>query len=396
MPAKLSRELRILVVDDDHFVLKSLTRLLEKCEVKKVITTDNAHDALKILSSRMEPIDVVISDLNMPDLDGVELIRHLGELKQDVSLVLISGEDSRILQTAESIAKERDIHVLGSLGKPVMPDALISLLNSPDIASALQGRMTHLPELGEELREAISQGEIDVFFQPQVGAQNNVVMGAEALARWNHPTKGMISPVVFIPMCEQIGLIGELTRQVYTKAFNCLSQWRDMGHDITMSINFSPRGLDKLNMPELIANEVKMRNLPANKVIIEVTESLLASDMVTSLDILTRFRLKGMGLSIDDFGTGFSTLEQLKRIPFTELKVDRSFVHGAAKNDVSLAILESSLALGSRLGIHTVAEGVEDQTDLDLIKDLGCEIVQGYYHSKPMCMDDFSTWLEQR
>ncbi len=395
MRDKVINDLRVLVVDDDTFILRSVSRMLEKLGVKKVITTDKAELALKLISCRIEPIDVLISDLNMPELDGVQLIRHLGDLKEKVGLILISGEDARILQTAESIARERQINVLGSLEKPVKSAQIEALLSSQGVAQVVHSRMMNIPDLGAELHQAIKENQIHPYYQPQLNIKTNQVVGAEALARWHHPEKGMVPPNIFIPIAEQLGLIGDLTRQIYSVAFTDLQAWRKAGLNLTVSVNFSPRGLDNLDIPEMVQQELKSRLIPPDKVIIEVTESLVTRDLITSLDILTRFRLKGIGLSIDDFGTGFSTLEQLKRIPFTELKVDHSFVHGAGKHKVSLAILESSLQLAAKLDIHTVAEGVENEDDLQLVRNLGCELAQGYYYAKPMPLDDFLSWLNQ-
>jgi len=395
MTTELSENLRVMVVDDDPFVLRQANRILKKQGIQSVTVTDSAEDALKMLASHYEPTDIVICDLNMPGLDGVELIRHISRVEMKVSLILISGEDARILQTAVNIAQERNINVLGAIQKPLTADNLRPLLNSPSIARFVNARTTHVPSLAQDLSDVIQQQALEVYYQPQVDIDTGRTAGVEALARWKHPEKGHIPPPVFIGLAEQMNLIGPLTTAIYNKAFRDMGQLRQEGFPLNISVNFSSRGLEDLSLPEKVMELLSKYQLPPDQVTVEVTESALAHDMVTCMEILTRFRLKGLGLSIDDFGTGFSTMEQLQRIPFTELKVDRAFVHGAVDNPVSLAILESSLTLAKRLNIHTVAEGVEDQRDLELVKGYGCELVQGYLYAKPMPFEALSDWLKQ-
>lgn len=389
------QDMRILVVDDDAFILKTLERALLKAGVSKLICTDISSHALKYLSSRLEPVDILISDLNMPDIDGIELIRYISELSHPVSLVLISGEDKRILATAENIAKERSVDVLGALQKPINAPQLLNMLTSPELVKTVKSREVVSSDLAKELRKAIKEQQIIPYYQPQVCAHNLKVVGLEALARWHHPERGLIPPNWFIPLAEKLSLINELTELMYQQAIADLATIHQQGWMLQLSVNFSAQCLAWLDVPERIQQTLSKYQIPPKYLTVEVTESLLNQDLATSLDILTRLRLKGLGLSIDDFGTGFSTMEQLKRIPFSELKVDQSFVHGATHNHVSGAILESSLNLAQKLDITTVAEGVEDQTDFDFVKQLGCQRIQGYMFAKPMPMDELCSWLSQ-
>ncbi|MCE2571023.1 EAL domain-containing response regulator [Motilimonas eburnea] len=395
MAERKLQDMRILVVDDDPFILKTLERTLLKAGVSKLICTDISSHALKYLSSRLEPVDILITDLNMPDIDGIELIRYVSELSHPVALVLISGEDERILATAESIAKERSVNVLGALQKPINAPLLLEMLSSPELVNNVRSRDVLSSDLANELRQAIKAKHIVPFYQPQVCAHSLNVVGIEALARWHHPERGLIPPNWFIPLAEKLALINELTELIYQQAIADLATLHQQGWRIQLSVNFSAQCLAWLDVPERLQQALTSHKILPKYLTVEVTESLLSQDLATSLDILTRLRLKGLGLSIDDFGTGFSTMEQLKRIPFNELKVDQSFVHGATHNHVSGAILESSLNLAQKLDITTVAEGVEDQADLDFVKQLGCQRLQGYLFAKPMPMDELCSWLSQ-
>ncbi len=390
---KALKQLSVIVVDDDHFILRQMERMLKRLGIEQATFTDNADQALRYLARKNPVTDLLITDLNMPDLDGIELMRHISAMKLDVSVILMSGEDSRILHTAEQIARERQINILSSLEKPVQQDALAQLISNSAINTAIHARNVSMHNLEQELRAALQQHQLTVYYQPQMDIRNNRVIGVEALVRWLHPEQGLIPPIRFIGLAEKQGLIGELTRQVYQQSFRDIAQLNQQGHPLQVSVNFSTNGLNNLDIPELVNESLSQHQLPADRVTIEVTESMLAKDQLTCMEILTRFRLKGMNLAIDDFGTGFSTLEQLQKIPFNELKIDRSFVHNADKNRVSLAILESSLNLANSLNLHTVAEGVEDNHDLDLVMAFDCERVQGYYFARPMPFVELTQWL---
>lgn len=390
---KALKHIRVIVVDDDHFILRQMERMLRRIGIENLTCTDSADQALRYLARRTPETDLLITDLNMPDLDGIELMRHLSSMGLDIAVILMSGEDSRILHTAEQIARERQINILSSLEKPVKQEMLQTLIQGSEMSTVMQSRHPDFTDIRHALQNAVDQQQLTAYYQPQIEIETGRIIGAEALARWQHPERGMISPVRFIPLAEEMNLIGELTRQIYTQAFREVAELDNQGTPLQISVNFSSKGLTQTDTPEIVYRCLNQSGLSPERVTIEVTESMLANDMITSLEILTRFRLKGMNLAIDDFGTGFSTLEQLQKIPFNELKIDRSFVHNADKNKVSMAILESSLNLANRLNLHTVAEGVEDEHDLKLVSAFNCERVQGYYFAKPMSFSELQQWL---
>ncbi len=388
-------KLHVLVIDDDPFILSLLQRVLCSMGIIQTTLTTNSVEGVEAIACHLNPVDVVISDLNMPSLDGVELIRHMEELHHSASLILISGEDDRILQTAVKIAQERGISVLGALSKPINIDELKGMFSSSRLMRDDQGYHLNLTAIGTELRQAILKGDIVPHYQPQLCIQSQKVVGVEALARWNHPERGTIPPNVFIPIAEKLGLINHLTDTIFKQGIADLARWKSRGWDLMLSVNFSPYCLSNLEIPKQVKEMVRAHDIPARHVVIEITESLLSKDATTSLDILTRFRLKGFGLSIDDFGTGFSTMEQLQRVPFTELKLDRSFVHGIENSKVNQAIIETSLSLAKKLEISTVAEGVETFKELEFVRRNGCDLAQGYYISVPLKAEDLELWLSK-
>jgi len=218
-------------------------------------------------------------------------------------------------------------------------------------------------------------------------------VGVEALVRWNHPTDGIIGPFDFIHLVEDNNLIYELTQAVCKKVLQYVSRWQAQGINLDIAINISTEALRNLSWPDDIANQVEAAGLQPSNVTFEITESHLMEHFVVALDILSRLSLKRFKLSIDDFGTGYSSMEQLQRVPFSELKIDRAFVRGASEDTSARAILESSVSLAKKLDMKIVAEGVETEEDWNLVAELGCDEVQGFYIARPMPADQLCRWL---
>jgi EAL domain-containing protein (putative c-di-GMP-specific phosphodiesterase class I)/FixJ family two-component response regulator len=383
----------IIVIDDDPFALKLINHQLHAIGFDRVESTTSANDALARMGGG-EHFDVVITDLQMPDLDGVEFVRRLTQDRFEGGLVLVSGEDERILQTAERLARAHELNVLGSLHKPVDPQRLLEMLTrhmQPGGASSKPSRRIYGPD---ELLEGIRAGQLECFCQPKVAMATGEVKGVEMLVRWQHPQDGLVLPDQFIATAEEHGMIDEVTRVVLRQALEQARTWVDAGLELTVAVNVSMDSLSDLRFPDFISQEINRAGVPASTLILEVTESRLMKDIRNALDILARLRLRHVGLSIDDFGTGHSTLVQLRDIPFTELKIDRGFVHGAWQRSSSLgAILASSLDMARRLGMRSVAEGVEDAKDWEFLRRRGCDAAQGFFVAKPMPLHELADWL---
>lgn len=386
--------MKILVIDDDTFICRLLGRQLNMLGFPDVEQYEHASHAVHRLESRPDEVELIFCDLQMPDMDGIEFIRQLAHLGYRGVLVLVSGEDERILQSAERLARAHRLRVAGTLFKPVASDQLHRLLQG--LPGASQDRSTTSASYSAmALAEAMANGQLINHYQPKVDLQSGALVGVETLVRWQHPQDGLVYPDQFIPLAEDHGLIDDLIQVVLQQTLQDARTWLQAGHTLQLAVNVSMDNLVRLDFPEFVAEAARAAGVAPSLLILEVTESHLMSNPQAALDILTRLRLKRIGLSIDDFGTGHSSLAQLRDIPFTELKIDRSFVHGAWRNSALRTILSASLDMARRLGMHTVAEGVEDKDDWDYLRNAGCDVAQGWFIAKAMPADRLLPWLAE-
>lgn len=385
--------MKTLLVDDDSFALQLLARQLSNLGFVNIIQCTRAREAIAMLESDAARFGLVFCDLQMPEMDGIEFVRQLVRIGYRGGLTLVSGEDERILRTAERLARAHHLDVLGALNKPVSPHTLQELLARHALHVASQPHAVHRTYTPQQLRQAIDNGQLLNHYQPKVSLASGALIGVETLVRWQHPDDGLVEPDQFIGIAEEHGLIDDLTRTVLTTALHQGGAWHAGGLPLQVAINISMDNLDSLDFPDMVEREAAAAGMPLTHLVLEVTESRLMKDPLSPLDILTRLRLKHIDLSIDDFGTGHSSLAQLRDIPFTELKIDRGFVHGASRNAYLQAILEASLGMARQMGMKTVAEGVEERADWDLLRASGCDVAQGYLVGKPMPAAELPGWL---
>jgi EAL domain-containing protein (putative c-di-GMP-specific phosphodiesterase class I)/CheY-like chemotaxis protein len=386
-------DLQVMIAEDDPMQRAMVRAALEKLGVRHIVEADNGEAALARLAERGSPVDVALCDLQMPGMDGVELVRHLGESRLARAVIVMSTVDRSVLQAVESMASHTGLEVLGVIEKPATRDKIAARLASLARRPRAAGAREFDPA---EIRSGLAAGHFEPFFQPKIALATNEICGVEALARWRHPDHDIVPPARFITAAERSGLINDLTWKMLDASLATLVWWQRSGFETNVALNLSLGFLKDPAVADNIFARCEQAGVAASRITFEITESMALDDIVPLLANLTRMRLRGFGLSIDDFGTGYASLEQLGRIPFTELKVDRAFVSGALKDANARAILESSLALGRRLNLFTVAEGVETEWELALLRKLPCDAVQGYHFAQPMDFRQMLAWALAR
>lgn len=389
------RDLRVLIVEDDDFQRRLMVNMLRSLGVNSAHVAGNGRQAIEILRrENNSPIDVILSDLNMPEMDGLEFLRHIGEEGHCVSISIISGLDTKLRASAATMAKALGIKILDVAEKPIHLDRLKKGLSRYERYEGIRNHPVAIPNFSvEEIEEGIQSDQFEAYFQPKVDLRNGQVIGAEALARWNHPKLGLIGPNAFIPQLERSGKIDELTFFVIRQCATARSQLQKARDNLTWAFNLSLVSLDDPSLASRILQTVNEFGLDPRRVVIEISETAAMNNVVYSSENLTRLCMNGFSLSIDDYGTGYSNMQQLMRMPFSELKIDQTFVTGFSADHSLRIVVESIIDMAHQLHLKTVAEGVETRADWDALKDAGCDIAQGYYIAKPMKLVQLEKFL---
>ena len=288
------------------------------------------------------------------------------------------------MRSVELMAAAVGLTVHGSLAKPVNVSNMQSLLNQYRQAPVPAPRPRAISLTPADVARAFENHELVAFFQPKANMATGELAGVEALVRWIHPQHGILAPAMFLPRIESCGELSRLTEVVLTSAVKQAAAWQRMGRRIPVSVNLSLSALTNPKFCEEAQALVARHGVLAQDVTFEILETAALTDVGRTLETMSRLRLNGFGLAIDDFGTGFSSFEQLSSIPFTELKIDRSFVTGVAQSPRQAAMVRSCIELAQRLNLKVVAEGVETESDWDFLAAAGATEAQGFLIAKPV------------
>jgi EAL domain-containing protein (putative c-di-GMP-specific phosphodiesterase class I)/ActR/RegA family two-component response regulator len=379
-----------LLVDDDPVFRALAEDLVLDCGVASVEMAESGIDALSKLDAGLKP-DILICDLNMPAHDGVSLIRSLAERRFAGTVVIISGESHAVIDTVAKLAKMRSLNIIGTIRKPLTLEALSDVLSRG--APAAPKKQVFAPAEPMLLDAAIDGKALHPFFQAKVSMTTGQITGAEALTRIAVTPTELASPVAYIELAERNNRIDDLTFVLTRIVALHVKSFFVGGQPMPVSINVSPVSLRNLAFPDMMAHAVQGAGVSASQVTLEVTETGLLDYSPAVLDIFARLRIKGFGLSVDDFGTGASNIDRLQMYPFTELKIDQSFTRNALTDRFARTTVEMSVRLAKEMGLRIVAEGVETVEMWSLLADLGIDEAQGYLMARPMPPAEFAVLL---
>jgi EAL domain-containing protein (putative c-di-GMP-specific phosphodiesterase class I)/FixJ family two-component response regulator len=385
-------ELNILILDDDALLRRIMKKMLRSFTSAEILEAPNGIKALEIIRRPdTKPIDIILCDLNMPEMDGMEFLRHLGAASSDISVIVISAHDDSLIAAVKKMALAYGVRLLGSAQKPISRADFETFFLQHN--SAQPKKKTHSAVAQDFTLESVLRGiaekQFEPFYQPKIEFKTGLICGTEALARWIHPQYGVVSPYAFITLLENSGKIDELTFLILEKAAAACRLLHDKGHAIPVSVNLSSESLSNAALAGKITQVVRNAGVDPKHIMLEITESATMTNIAQSLENLARLKMHGFGLSIDDYGTGFSNMQQMTRVSFNELKIDQSFVKGCADNKELCVVVKSSIEMAHKLNLECIAEGVETQQDWDALKEMECDAAQGYFIAKPMNLPSF-------
>jgi len=388
-------QLHFLVAEGDQVQRHALADILVHAGVGHITQAPDGHTALRHFSAGITPaVDIAIIDLALPGMDALELIRRLGEARCKAGVIVVGAQTNAVLFSVETMGLAYGVNVLGAIGKPVIGGRLLALINNYLQPGDGRGTQPQTPQLSfADVGKGLQAGEFDPFFQPKIELETGQVKGLEMFARWRHPLHGVLGPASFMQALEDNRRVDFLDWTMIEKSVAACRALHDHGVPISVSINVDHTTLAHAQFMEQIAACLERHRIMADYITFEMTESAVLSTDPHFLERLLRLRMTGFGLAIDDYGTGRSNLQLLARIPFSELKIDRSFVDGASKRAAIGTVLRSCLGLARNLDRKSVAVGVETKQDWDFLQGLGCTYAQGYYIAKPMPVEEFPAWL---
>jgi len=391
---KMDQSRRLLILDDERTVAQTVAHIAERHGFV-VRLSETPRDFFYDVA-RFAPTHIII-DLLMPGMDGVEVLRSLAAVSCRANIIMMSGMGAKVLESAQRAGIERGLRISGILPKPFKPAELRALLDADAAGAPVHSEVAEADRevsLGD-LETALRTDQFVLHYQPKIDLASGRAAGVEALVRWQHPTLGLLLPQRFLPLVEQSGSMDLLTYRVIETG---LAWFAEAGHGNTqtMAINISGGSLTDVIFADVLSEQCTLLKIDPARIILELTETTATRRSADTLDILTRVRLKGFQLSIDDYGTGYSSMVQLAQLPFSEIKIDKSFVNAMHNSGEAHKLVASTIGLGKALHLVTVAEGVETEQQLRALAELQCEQAQGFHIARPMDGMAAREWLRER
>ncbi|BDU37280.1 EAL domain-containing response regulator [Vibrio nigripulchritudo] len=384
----MAKGMRILIIDDSKSSLYLIQSMLHEIGYKNVTTSTSPSFAFKMVSDDPTRFSVVLTDLNMPNYDGMQVIKMLGKIGYRGGVAIISDADHKVINLAVEIARRHRVFLLGSIRKPALSEELKRLLERVSLREEKEfANQACIPR--NDLISAISNRQIRAFYQPKINISDSGISGYEVLARVEHKKSRILLPWQFIPSAMKYGLINELFYELMNTA---LSEVQAKDKQINLSFNLSPLQLEETRLHIKLAEIVSSYDIDPKEITFEITEEHALSSLV-QLETLNRLRIRGFRVSLDDFGTGFTNFKQLKKLPFSEVKIDRSLIKDIHRDTFSQTVVNSLYELAQCQKISLVAEGVEKSDEFEFLKGHYQKIlIQGYLISKPKPLDKLLCW----
>jgi len=387
--------LHFLVAEGDPRQRRTLVEALGQLGATRVTEAPDAPMALRTLQAGFSPkVDVAILDLALGGMDAMELLRAVAGLHSAVRVIVTGDQPAGVLFSVETLVQAHDVELLGTVAKPVNAAKLKALLDNYQPLAPVRAPEPSPSFSFAEVGVGLQKRQFEPFYQPKIELATGQVKGLEVFARWRHPEHGLLGPGAFIDALAQHKRIDFLDWTMLEMAVERCRRLHDQGIPISISLNLSAATLAHPNFVRQVQSTMKRHGVLPDYLTFEMTESSILDFDVDFIERLVRLRMMGFGLAIDDYGTGRSNLQLLARIPFSELKIDRSFVDGASKKRPLGTVLKSCLGLAHSLDRMSVAVGVETRQDWDFLQSLGCTYAQGYHIANPMAADAFPGWLE--
>lgn len=402
----MSTEQRLLIVDDDERICRSIERVAVNSGID-VVTLSNPENFEETYNS-ISP-SLLFLDLNMPNIDGIQLLQKLKSAKSFPNIYIMSGVDPAVVATTQRIANWEGVPIKGIMTKPLDWAKILEIFSNTKHANFGKTNHSDFDKFDKDIANnpkitysevdldlAIKKNQISVNYQPKIDLLSGKLLGVEALARWTHPKLGNIPPSNFIQFAEQSGLIKKLTFCVFSYAIADYMMLKGRLGEINLALNLSNKLLDDPDIADELEDLFCNANISAKNISLEITETAYCENEVRAMENLSRLRMKGFGLSIDDYGTGDSSLNKLLNIPFSELKIDRQFVKDLLEDGKAKIMVESALELAKNLDLKSVAEGIEDNETMRWLMQKGCDVGQGYHISPPLSAIRLIKWFYEK
>jgi EAL domain-containing protein (putative c-di-GMP-specific phosphodiesterase class I)/AmiR/NasT family two-component response regulator len=385
--------LRALVLEDHPFQRAYAVKVLRHLGCTEIFEAEDGEQALALLQ-QVGAVDITLCDLQMNGMDGLEFLQQASHSNLVGAIIISSSMSSDLRCSVQKIVSLLGMRLLGDAGKPLRPETLLPLLEKHSSITYNPLSRTAAPELPDrqEVAQALQDHQIKAYYQPKINLHTGQIYGVEVLTRWLHPVKGVLTPASFMPTLERCGLMDELLFDQLNQALKLQKQVLEKHISLNFAFNLQTSQLAGGQLSQRVKSKLDQFDLPGSGLTFELTEGGLLEAAAESIETLVRLRMMGCQLSIDDFGSGFSSMQRLCQLPFNEIKLDIEFVRTLQEQRCQ-TVISSILTLGQSLGMSVVAEGIETPEQRDKLLDLGCSRGQGYLYARPMSGADLLSWL---